>query len=133
MATTQHQCSSEHPNISVVQSEHASSEMLSQPDENSINHACSSQALPIEISVSNTELIVQSDQSTAPSNAQIPLNNSIYDPERILNNVYHLVYRQDYKLCHKSVKRCEICFRGFTEEDLLLVKTVGDRKYRKDG
>lgn len=46
----------------------------------------------------------------------------------VFSKAYSLILR-DSKQCPKSVKRCESCKRQFSNNDSILVKTVGERDY----
>ena len=49
------------------------------------------------------------------------------DPKQEVQQ-YFLVYRDDMKLCPKSVQRCEQCRLDFSSPDFLVIKTVGIRE-----
>lgn len=53
-----------------------------------------------------------------------PLN-----PDRHLTNKYVLVHREIKKDCPKAVKRCHSCKRTFSDADVVLAKTEGNREY----
>ena len=59
-------------------------------------------------------------------------SDMLFNPDRVIGKVYQLVYRKDHKLCPQGVKRCEICVRAFVEEDIVVVKTVAERRFCKD-
>ena len=51
------------------------------------------------------------------------------DPDREVQQQYLLVYRDDTKLCPKSVQRCEQCRLAFSSPpDFLVVKSRKNRK-----
>ena len=50
------------------------------------------------------------------------------DPKQEVQQQYFLVYRDDMKLCPKSVQRCEQCRLDFSSPDFLVIKTVGIRE-----
>ena len=49
------------------------------------------------------------------------------DPKQEVQQ-YFLVFRDDMKLCPKSVQRCEQCHLDFSSPDFLVIKTVGIRE-----
>ena len=62
-----------------------------------------------------------------PNNDENKLN--FPDPDREVQQQYLLVYRDDTKLCPKSVQRCEQCRLAFSSRpDFPVVKTVGIRE-----
>ena len=80
--------------------------------------------------IENTETDIN---EPVENSGQAEDSDMLFNPDRVIGNMYQLVYRKDHKLCPQGVKKCEICTRAFVEEDIVVVKTVGERRFRKDG
>ena len=80
--------------------------------------------------IENTETDIN---EPVENSGQAEDSDMLFNPGHVIGKVYQLVYRKDHKLCPQGVKRCEICARAFVEEDIVVVKTVGERHFCKDG
>ena len=78
--------------------------------------------------------VVQREENESSEDRNLPDESEsnidmLFNPDRKIDTDYQLVHRSDTKSCPKSVKRCQVCNRSFSEADIVIIKTQGVREY----